>query len=170
MSEPPHGGGVPDLPTLLQRHLTATGEKQSDVVARARRSGHHLSRQQLSKLVTGFNRCPDPATCRAIAAGLGVTERMVWLSIGASLGLAVGSPTFSDRLPETAGGLAEEVQDALMLLLRAMSRSLPAYAPDPTVEPKTAAPDVPGPRGWTWDVGPSGEGHNHGGNHHSQGG
>lgn len=153
MTDNPHGERVPDVPGLLKRHLAATGEKQADVVARAQREGHRLSPQQLSKLAAGFNRCPEADTVRALAVGLRTSERRVWLAVGVSLGLDLGTTEFSDRIPPSAVTLPEEVQDAFVFLLRALSRSS-RYASDPATEPDRE-PNENGPRGYRWRDGPA---------------
>lgn len=121
-----HANDVPDVPELLKRHQQATGEKQSDIVARATKAGFTLSRQTVSKLARGPKESPkSPETIRALAAGLRVTEKVVWLAFGKSLGLAIDQADLADRIPPSADDLPEEVQDALLMLMRAIARSAP---------------------------------------------
>jgi hypothetical protein len=157
MSENPHGGRVPDIPDLLQHHFDTTGEKQADVVARAQRAGCKLSRQQLSKFAAGLS-CPEPEAVRALAVGLHTTQRAVWLSVGASLGLELGAPQLADRIDPAAADLPGEVQDAFNLLLRSVGRNLERgpYAPHPGVTPRDLE-EGDGPRvvRWPKDQAPS---------------
>ena len=143
MLEVPHGGAVPDVRTLLQRHLDATGEKQADVVARAQRQGHQLSQQALSKLAKGETTTPKPDTVRALAIGLRTTERIVWLSIGATLGLDVGAASMADRIGTAADDISPEVLDSVEMLLRALTREASRHPYDPGVSPQEPGEDEP---------------------------
>lgn len=126
MAEDAQADRVPDVPELLKLHTTSTGEKQSEIVARANRAGYTLSRQTVSKLAQGPKEPPkDPDTVRALAAGLRVTEKVVWMAYGKSIGLNIDQAALADRIPPTADDLAPEVQDALLQLMRAVARNSP---------------------------------------------
>ena len=158
MPDSPHGRQVPDVPGLLQRHFDVAGERQADVVARAQRAGYQLSRQQLSKLAAGFNRCPEAETVRALAAGLRTTEREVWLAVGASLGLDVGTADLGDRIEPGFAGLPPDVQDAITLMLRSLTRAAAhpgPYAPAPGVTARGTEGEGPAVVRWPKAKAPS---------------
>lgn len=155
MPEVPHGERVPDVSTLLQSHFDAHGEKQADVVARAQRRGHQLSRQQLSKLAAGLNRSPSPETVRALAAGLNTTERVVWLSIGATLGLDVGTSGMADRITAAADDIPAPVLDSVEMLLRALTREAARHPYDPEVAARETGDEAAGVVGFLKSEAPS---------------
>jgi hypothetical protein len=59
---------------------------------------------------------PDPATVRAFAAGLGVSETEVLLAAARQVGLDVGEGNESDLVLPGAGGLAPEDRNVLASL------------------------------------------------------
>jgi hypothetical protein len=154
MPGPTHREDVPDVPELLRRHLDRTGEKQSDIVARANRAGYKITRQTISKLTAqGPKESPkDPDTIRALAAGLQVTEKEVWLAYGRSLGLDITQAELGDRMDPAADLLPDDIQDAFLLLVRATARHAANGRHD------TPPPPLPEER-YTWpeESAPSGQ-------------
>lgn len=136
---------VPDLPLLIRDAIDRGATLQSLEKA----SGGVVKYQRWGQLSRGqrLNEFPEPATLRAIAKALGITETMAVVSTAKALGLDVSrrGSAFGQRLPAAADALPADVQSALITLIERVAGRMPASDPemeDPHVFDQAAADPV----------------------------
>lgn len=116
------------VPTLEELISTRKAERGWSYAALADRANGALSAQRWQQLGTGvrIKEFPEPATLRAMAEALDMNISAVVLSAARSTGLDVKNdmPILAQQLPAAANLLEPDVRNAIVALVRAMTKGL----------------------------------------------
>jgi len=130
---------VPTLADLIQAQKTARGYSYRVLEARA---NDVITAQRWQQLGTGvrIREFPEPATLQAMADALEVDVASVVLAAARSIGLPVKRSAESDlaaMLPASAALLTDEQRDAILALVRSITRGVShAASATPPTEPR----------------------------------
>lgn len=136
---------MPTLAELITQQKQRNGASYRTLEDRA---GSVISAQRWQQLGTGtrINEFPEPATLQAIADALQVDIATVVLAAARSIGLKVRRRSESDlaaMLPASAARLTGEQRDAILALVRAITREESSNASqpaDPAATEESGAP------------------------------